>query len=163
MKRIISFLLCLMVACTTVCASVPVPEFSVMPEGAAVMEVSTGQILYDKNMNEKYYPASITKVMTALVALEQGKLTDVLTVSEHAVYSVTGTSHIALAPGEVLTLEEALYGLLLASANDCAVAIAEHIAGSKADERKSKSTGGAKNSFCKSPRSSRRGPFYHFL
>ncbi len=131
MKRIISFLLCLIVTVGVAFASNPVPDFSVMPEGAAVMEVATGQILYDKNMNEKYYPASITKVMTALVALEQGKLTDVLTVSENAVYSVTGTSHIALAPGEVLTLEEALYGLMLASANDCAVAIAEHIGGSE--------------------------------
>lgn len=122
-----------MVSLGTVCFAAPTPDFTILPEGAAVMEVSTGQILYDKNMNEKFYPASITKVMTALVALEQGKLNDVLTVSEHAVYSVTGTSHIALAPGEVLTLEEALYGLMLASANDCAVAIAEHIGGSEED------------------------------
>lgn len=131
MKRIISFLLCLILTAGIASAANPVPDFSIMPEGAVVMEVSTGQVLYDKNMNEKYLPASITKVMTALIALEQGKLTDVLTVSEHAVYSVTGSSHIALAPGEVLTLEEALYGLLLPSANDCAVAIAEYIGGSE--------------------------------
>lgn len=131
MKRIICVLICFILTLGVAAAMGPVPEFEIAPRGAVVMEASTGQILYQKNMDEKRYPASITKVMTALLALEKGQLTDVITVSEHAVYSVTGSSHIALAPGEVLTLEEALYGLMLASGNDCAVAIAEYIGGSE--------------------------------
>ena len=143
MKRLISLLLCLILTCsfaafvpfvsfvTLVSAENPVPDFEIMSQSAVVMEVETGQVLYNRGMNDKQYPASITKVMTALVALEKGKLTDVITVSEHAVTSVQGTSHIALAPGEVLTLEEALYGMMLASANDCSVAIAENVGGSE--------------------------------
>lgn len=131
MKKIVCILMCLVFSLGIAAAMGPVPEFEIAPGGAAVMEVGTGQILYDKNMNEKMYPASITKVMTALVALENAQLTDVITVSDHAVYSVGGSSHISLAPGEVLTMEEALYGLMLPSANDCAVAIAEKISGSE--------------------------------
>ncbi len=131
MKKLVCILICFLLTLGIASAMGPVPDFEIAPRGAIVMEVSTGQILYQKNMEEKIFPASITKIMTALLALENGKLTDVLTVSEHAVYSVSGTSHIALKPGEVLTLEEALYGLMLESANDCAVAIAENIAGSE--------------------------------
>lgn len=131
MKRIICLLLCFIGFTMTVAGANPVPDFDIASHSGVVMEASTGQVLYQKNMETKQYPASITKVMTALVALEKGKLTDVVTVSDHAVYSVSGSSHIALDPGEVLTLEEALYGLMLASANDCAVAIAEYIGGSE--------------------------------
>lgn len=131
MKKIVCLILCWILSAGAVSAASVTPEFEVVSQGAVVMEAVTGQVLYHKNMAEKYFPASITKVMTALVALENGTLSDVLTISEHAVSAASGTSHIALAPGEVLTLEEALYGLMLASANDCAVAIAEHIGGSE--------------------------------
>lgn len=152
MRRIICTLLWLICLTLSVGAANPVPEFDIASQSGAVIEVSTGQVLYQKNMETKQYPASITKVMTALLALEKGKLTDVLTVSEHAVYSVSGTSHIALAPGEVLTLEEALYGLMLASANDCAVAIAEYIGGSEENfvklmNEKAKEIGAVKTHF----------------
>lgn len=97
---------------------------------AVVMEVETGTILYEKNMNQSYYPASITKVMTALLALENCDLDEVLTFSDVAVYENEGdTSHIAREVGEEMTLESALYGMMLESANECAWAIGEHVGG----------------------------------
>ena len=130
-KQLLSLLLIMILTCSLVSAEKPVPDFEITSQSAVVMEAETGQVLYNRGMNEKQYPASITKVMTALVALEHGDLNDVITVSDYAVTSVQGTSHIALSPGEVLTLEEALYGMMLASANDCSVAIAENVGGSE--------------------------------
>ena len=95
---------------------------------ACVLEVSTGRVLFEKNMHERLPMASTTKVMTALLALENGGLEDRVTCSKNA-FGVSGTS-IYLAEGETLTLEEMLLGLMLSSGNDAAVAIAEHIGGS---------------------------------
>ena len=104
---------------------------SLQSESAVLMDADSGQILYSKNMDEILYPASITKIMTGLLALEKGKLTDVLTMSNRAVFSVErGSSHIALDEGEQISLEDALYGLAIASANDAANGIAELIGGS---------------------------------
>ncbi len=100
-------------------------------QAAVLMDAETGQILYQKNMHERYYPASITKIMTALLALENAEVTEEVTCSDYAVLSLpVGTSHIALTGGEKLPLDEALYALMLPSANDAANVIAEHIAGS---------------------------------
>lgn len=100
--------------------------------GAAVlMDASSGQVLYDKNMRAREYPASITKILTAVLALEKGKPDDKITLSAEAVYGVpAGSSNIALQPGEELTLEQALYAMLLMSANDAANGIAEYAGGS---------------------------------
>lgn len=95
---------------------------------AIVLEASTGRILYEKNAHEKMPMASTTKVMTALVALDYGNLSDVVTVSKNA-SGVEGSS-IWLSAGEKMTLSDMLYGLMLASGNDAAVAIAEHVGGS---------------------------------
>lgn len=104
---------------------------SVYAESAIVMEADTGMILYAKDMEEKNYPASITKIMTALLALENCELNDEITFSYHATHSIEyGSSSIARTEDEILTVEETLYGLMLSSANECANAIAEHIAGS---------------------------------
>lgn len=95
-----------------------------------LMESSTGKILYSKNANEKMYPASTTKVMTAILVLEKCKLTDVVTVSHNAIFSVpTGYSNANLQEGEELTVKDLLYVLLIPSANDAAFALAEHISG----------------------------------
>ncbi|MDD6193818.1 MAG: D-alanyl-D-alanine carboxypeptidase [Lachnospiraceae bacterium] len=103
---------------------------SVDSGAAVVMEVETGTILYEKNMNQSYYPASITKVMTALLALENCDLDEIITFSETAVYENEGdTSHIAREVGEEMTMESALYGMMLESANECAWAIGEHVGG----------------------------------
>lgn len=104
---------------------------SVYAESAIVMEADSGIILYSKDMYAKNYPASITKIITALIALEQCELNEEITFSYHATHSIDyGSSSIARTEGEILTVEETLYGLMLASANECANALAEHIAGS---------------------------------
>ena len=96
-----------------------------------LMDAKTSNILYSKNAFEKKYPASTTKLMTAILTLENCRLTDVVTVSHNAIFSIPiGYSHASLQEGEELTVEELLNVLLIPSANDAAVALAEHIAGS---------------------------------
>lgn len=95
---------------------------------AVLMDVETGAILYGKDVHSTYYPASITKILTALVTLENCDLDETLTFSEDSIYKTYG-SHIARQVGEEMTVEETLYGMLLASANECAYALAEHVGG----------------------------------
>ena len=98
---------------------------------AVVYCVNTGSFVYDKKGDEQIYPASCTKILTAIVALENGHLEDEITVPEEAVYDIPyNSSHIALEPDEKITFEQAMYGLLLCSGNDCAITIADYIAGS---------------------------------
>lgn len=100
-------------------------------ESAVLMDAATGQILFEKNMHKRQYPASITKIMTGLLAIEKGNLADSITMSREAVFSIgRNSSHIALDVEEELTLEQALYAIAVASANDAANGIAEHISGS---------------------------------
>ena len=96
-----------------------------------VMNIDTGTIIYEKDAYKKHYPASITKVMTALIAIEKGDMNSTVTLSDAAVDNTPrDSSNIALSYGEKLTLKNALYGMLLSSANEAAYAIAEHIGGS---------------------------------
>lgn len=97
-------------------------------EAAALIDVASGRILYSKNGSQKMRIASLTKTMTAIVAIEMGDLKAQVTVPPEAV-GVEGSS-IYLKKGEKLTLEELLYGLMLRSGNDSAVTIAAHIGGS---------------------------------
>ena len=100
-------------------------------EGAIVMDMDTGAILYQKNIHEKLYPASTTKMLTCLIAAENLDLSDTVTFSEEAVNSVPADgSSIGMDVGESITVEECLYGILVGSANECANAIAEKTAGS---------------------------------
>lgn len=94
---------------------------------ACILEMETGRVLFECNMHTRLPMASTTKVMTALLAIELGDLDSEVTCSQNA-YGVSGTS-IYLQEGETLTLREMLLGLMLASGNDAAVAIAEHIGG----------------------------------
>lgn len=98
-------------------------------EAGIVMEASTGVVLFDKNMHDAHYPASITKIMTALLAVENCKMDEIVTVPPEAVYMEDKGTHIALDAGEQLTVEECLYAVMLASANDAAYALAEHAGG----------------------------------
>lgn len=100
---------------------------AVHADSAIVMEVTTGLILYEKDIYTAYYPASITKVATALLALENCSLNEIVTMSEAAERNVTG-SRIGLVAGEQVTLKDALYGMLLESANEVSYAVGEHIA-----------------------------------
>lgn len=106
-------------------------ELTLTAESAILMDATTGKILYEKNSRTKQYPASITKLMTILLALEHGSLEDEITFSHDAVFSIEpGSAHIAIQEGEILTLEQALYGIMLRSANECANAAAEYVDGS---------------------------------
>lgn len=103
-------------------------EPQVASESAIVMETSTGAILYEKNIHEKRYPASITKIMTTLLALEHSSMSDVVTFSYDSVHKIEGT-HIGIKEGEQLTMEQCLYGIMLGSANEVSYAVAEHVGG----------------------------------
>lgn len=97
-------------------------------EGAVLMDGRTGKVLYSKNEHTQYEPASTTKVMTALVVLENVSLTDKVTIGEKPP-QVDGSA-LGIQKEEVYTVEELMYGLLLESANDCAEALAEYVSGS---------------------------------
>lgn len=99
-------------------------------EAAALFNRSDETVLYSKQAFERLYPASITKVMTALVAIKYGDLKDQVTVTEEAVITESGATLSGIKPGDVLTLEQLLYGLMLPSGNDAGAAIAVHMAGS---------------------------------
>lgn len=102
------------------------PEVS--SESVIVMDAKTGQVLYEKNAHKKMYPASITKIMTALLAIEKGDINSKITISEEAVWGIErDSSHIALDVDEQITLEDALYAIMLVSANEAAWGVAEHI------------------------------------
>lgn len=137
MKRKLSLLLAL-VLCLTLCAplahAAPAEGPTLISEGAVLMDAQTGQVLFEKNMNEKKFPASITKIMTTFLAIEKGPMDAKLTVSREAVESVSrDSSHISLAPDEEITLEEAVCAALLVSANDACNVIAEYVSGSVAE------------------------------
>ncbi|MFC4767297.1 D-alanyl-D-alanine carboxypeptidase family protein [Effusibacillus consociatus] len=101
---------------------------SVEAEGALLMDMKSGQILYEKNPHERFYPASITKVLTAIIALENSRLDEQVVTSKLA--REQEGNRVYLAEGESQTMENLLYGLMLNSGNDAAIAIAEHISGS---------------------------------
>lgn len=132
-KKIICMILSLL--CIVQLKPVSVSASEYWPEGpetespsVILMELSTGTILYEKNSREAHYPASITKILTTLVALENAELNEVVTFSDRAIDETEG-SGIARDYGEQMTLEQCLYGVMLASANECAFAVAEHVGG----------------------------------
>lgn len=101
---------------------------AVYADSAVVMDMNTGAVLYEKQADEKHYPASITKVLSVLVALENSELTDEVTFSEDSVaFMEPGDASIGMTPGEVLSMEDALYAMLLASANEVSYAVAENV------------------------------------
>jgi D-alanyl-D-alanine carboxypeptidase len=103
---------------------------SIYAESAIVMEASSGLILYEKNIDAQNYPASITKIMSALLAIENSSLSDVVTFSKEAVFDVDlDSSRIGIDVGEQLTMQQCLYGMLLESANEVTYAVAEHVGG----------------------------------
>lgn len=104
---------------------------AVSAQSAILLEANTGVILYAKNIDETLYPASTTKLMTCLLAVEHVKLDEMVSFSHDAVFSIeSGSSNIGIDPGQSMPMEECLYGILVASANEVANAVAEHIAGS---------------------------------
>lgn len=117
---------------------------------AIVMDAESGRVLYSKNSDQHRSMASTTKIMTGILAIENGKLDDVVTISSRA--AAIGGSTIGLRTGQKYTLNELLYGLLLNSGNDASIAIGEHIGGSvegfvEMMNRKAKDLGAVHTSF----------------
>lgn len=95
-------------------------------EGAVLMDAATGRVLFGKNQDQQFYPASITKVMTALLVLERCNLNDTVTFSASATTNLeSGAVSLGISEGDQLTVEQALYGLLLKSANEIGNGLAE--------------------------------------
>ncbi|MCG0275557.1 MAG: D-alanyl-D-alanine carboxypeptidase [Thermosediminibacteraceae bacterium] len=153
MKRLVCYKLLLvllfLIAATGKATAAPSPP-SIVGLAGILMDVKTGKVLFEKNAHLKLEPASTTKIMTAIIALEKGNLSDIVTTGKEA--TLVDGSRIYLEEGEKLTLEQMLYGLMLNSGNDAAVAIAEHIAGSvpefaKLMNEKAKSLGAKNTNF----------------
>lgn len=128
MKRMLTVLL--------LCCLLPLPARGVEVNGksAVLMDVATGTVLFEQSPDERLAPASVTKIMTMLLimeAVDDGRimLTDTVTASETA--AAKGGSQVYLKAGETMTVEEMLKSIAVSSANDCATAMAEHIAGSE--------------------------------
>lgn len=128
MKRVLS--VCLITCFFMLAVAGPAWARPVVSGNSAIlMDVTTGTILYQKNSHQQMEPASTTKILTAIVAIENGDLNSKTIVSKNAA-RIEGSS-IWLSQGEVQTLEDLLYGVLLSSGNDASVAVAEHIAGNQ--------------------------------
>ncbi len=131
-KRILSFLMiCFLTFNLYISANAQDNTPQIISQTAVVMDANSGQVLYQKDMHQKMYPASITKIMTVLLAVENTDPSDIIIMSHDAVFSVgRDTSHIALDEGEQLSVEQACYAAMLPSANDACNGIAELVAGS---------------------------------
>lgn len=138
MRRFLALLLAVMIgmmaAVPAAAAEDEVPK--TYSNAYVVMDAKTGQVLLQKNMYERKYPASITKILTTALGLTYAKPEDKITVSQETVSDIWkwgDTTHLALEPGEIITLRDALYGAMVESANDCANAVAQAVSGNLAD------------------------------
>ncbi len=131
-KIILSLLLIAYIASTFVVAgAVEYNAPQISARTAVLIDASTGQVIYEKNMDQKMYPASITKIMTSILAIENLDMADMLTASEEAIDAVPrDTSNIALDYGEEISVEDLLYATLLASGNDSSNVLACGVSGS---------------------------------
>ncbi|CCZ60830.1 serine-type D-Ala-D-Ala carboxypeptidase [Hungatella hathewayi CAG:224] len=135
-KRMSAFLLCLMLLMgafsSTALAAPDWPSgVSVQAESGIVIDADTGTVLWGQNIHNQYFPASITKIMTALIVIETCSLDETVTFSHNAVFNVeAGSSNAGINEGDKLSVKDCLYALLLKSANEAANALAEHVAGS---------------------------------
>lgn len=129
MKKVVTIIcLCIYLVGSNLVYATTKEELKITSTAAIVMEQSTGRVLYEKNIRKKVKIASTTKILTAIVAIENGNLSDKVVISKKA--AGTGGSEVGIVAGSEVTLESLMYGMLLKSGNDCAVAIAEHIGGS---------------------------------
>ncbi len=109
-----------------------VAQPEIQSEGAVLMDAATGTVLYSKNGDQRFYPASITKLMTALIVAEKCSLDDTVTYSKQATTNLeSGAVSLGLVEGDKLTVRQSLYGLMLRSANEVANGLAEHVSGSQ--------------------------------
>lgn len=135
MKRVVCLLLALILCGTGLTFRSYADGPDIAAPSAILIDAATGTVLYEKNADERLAPASVTKIMTLLLvmeALDQGKIgwEDTVVASEAA--SAKGGSQVYLEPGEQMSMDEMLKSVVVSSANDCATALAEHVAGSEA-------------------------------
>lgn len=128
LKKFIAFLIAAFILSSNLVVFATPPQVSAPT--AILIDSESGRVLYEKNADVKMYPASTTKVMTGLLASEFKNLDEQITASPNVVKIERGSSQIYLNPGEILTMRQLLYALMLPSANDAAIAIAEAIGGS---------------------------------
>lgn len=139
MKRFLTFLLCLTLLtglCPQTATAAPVwpDNITIQAEGGIVIDADSGTVLYGKNIHVPYFPASITKILTALIVLENCDMDEMVTFSHNAVFNVeAGSSSAGLDVGDQLCVRDCLYAMILKSANEVANALAEHVAGSTQD------------------------------
>lgn len=154
MKKQFIFLLILAVMFTNLSFSYADKDLELKAESAILIDSENGDILYDKNSNKQMFPASTTKILTAIIAIENIDLEKKITIDEEVANSADGT-HIALEPGEILSMNDLLHALLVQSANDSAMAIAKAVSGTVEEFSKLMNTEavrmGAKNSSFKNP------------
>ena len=130
-KKIVSIVLAVIVimtlcsTCYSVSAAIDVPTLDC--RSAVLMDAKTGQILYDKGKDDKRYPASITKIMTAILTIEKGDYEKILTVNDETLDLERGSSVINLKVGEEISVNNALYGMMLKSGNDAANLLAQSL------------------------------------
>lgn len=130
-KKILLVLIIVVIINFIFCISVHAIEPNINAEGAISVELSTGKIVYEKNAHQKMFPASTTKVMTALLVLENCNLDEKAKVSYESIQAVPeGYSNANLQVGEEMSVKDLLYALMLPSANEAANVLAEHVAGS---------------------------------
>lgn len=136
MKKVLSLLLCICIISTFlplyVLASSEWPaDIVLQADGGIVIDADTGAVIYGTNIHEQYFPASITKILTALVVIENCDLDETVTFSRNAVFNLeAGSTIMEMDVGDTLSVRDCLHGLLLRSANEVANALAEHTAGS---------------------------------
>lgn len=136
MKRMIHLLICLtlllgMYPDTVYAAPAWPDQVQITAEGGIVIDANSGAVLYGQNIHQQYFPASITKILTALIIIEECDMDEVVTFSHNAVYNVeSGSSNAGIDEGDQLTVRQCLYAMMLQSANEAANALAEHMAGS---------------------------------
>lgn len=127
MKKVALIMLALLML-LSFCVTYSYADVTTCAKAAVVMDVKTGRVLFSKNPSQKLAMASTTKIMTTLVAIETGRLSEIVTVSNKA--ANTEGSSIYLKVGEKITVEELLFGIMLRSGNDASMAVAEHLGGS---------------------------------
>ena len=118
--------------CRSLDAAVPLAQNKILPttNAAIVYEMNSDTLVYALNPDQRIYPSSMVKLMTAIIALEYGNMSDVVTVRQDVLKLVSSTAvNVKLVDGEMLTLEQLMYCMMVASANDASVVIAQHVGG----------------------------------
>jgi D-alanyl-D-alanine carboxypeptidase (penicillin-binding protein 5/6) len=131
MKRFLTLILVLILTALLAAPAFALTDPGIDSPAVILIDLESGSTLYEKNANEVLYPASITKILSAILVLENMELDDLVTVDKNSPYEVGDSTHIALEPGEVLTVEQLLYAGLVRSANDAMKVLARAVSGSE--------------------------------